>query len=136
MARDRYRYEPEVVNEGLVTNVESYESKWDPDQLVLQVPHSGIVRELSGAIYKGTVGDAPSSSLVNFQGGSLGYGRRLQLICSKPDEQAYALRSNEDVEMIDLEDDEVEEEAVLDELDGKRKARQFLSRSNVNFFFS
>jgi hypothetical protein len=37
----------------------------------------------------------------------------------KPDEQAYALRSNEDVEMYDVEDDEVEEEAVLDELDGK-----------------
>lgn len=36
----------------------------------------------------------------------------------KPDEQAYALRSNEDVEMDDVEDDEVEEEAVLDELDG------------------
>lgn len=41
----------------------------------------------------------------------------------KPDEQAYALQSNEDVEMYDLEDDDLEEDAVLDELDGNGRAR-------------
>jgi hypothetical protein len=35
--------------------------------------------------------------------------------------------------MYDLEDDEVEEEAVLGELDGKEKARRFLSGSDVVF---
>ena len=60
--------------------------------------------------------------------------RTLQLTSSKPDEQAYALRSNEDVEMYDIEEDEVEEEAVLDELDGDKKARLLLPRSNTSFF--
>ena len=44
----------------------------------------------------------------------------------KADEQAYALRSNEDVEMYDVEDDEVEEEVVLDELDGNESTYWFL----------
>ena len=66
------------------------------------------------------MGDAASGSLVNFKGMLFAYARMPLLICSKPDEQAYALRSNEDVEMYDVEDDEVEEEAVLDELGGKR----------------
>lgn len=123
MAQDRRRYEPEVVNEGLVINVEPYERKSGPDELVLQVPFSGVVRELSGAVYKGSVGDAASSPLVNFQGESPRYSTTPRLTPSKPDEQAYALRSNEDVEMFDIEDDEGEEEAVLDELDGNRKTR-------------
>ena len=87
--------------------------------MVLQVPRSGVIRDLSGAIYEGSVGDTASGSLVDFKGRLLAFVRRLLLTRSKPDEQAYALRSNEDVEMYDVEDDEVEEEAVLDELDGK-----------------
>lgn len=70
MAQDRRRYEPEVVNEGLVIDVEPHEPKWDPDQLVLQVLCSGVVRELPGPVYEGFVGDAASSSLVDFQGES------------------------------------------------------------------
>ena len=35
------------------------------------------------------------------------------------------LRANEDVEMVDVEDDEIEEEAVLDELDGNVKPPRF-----------
>lgn len=65
------------------------------------------------------MGDPTSSSLVNFEGVVSVYARRSLLTCSKPDEQAYALRSNEDVEMYDIEEDEEDEEAVLDELDGK-----------------
>ena len=108
-----------MVNQGLVVNVEPYERKGDPDKLVLQVPRSGVVRDLSGAIYEGSVGDTASGSLVNFEGRLLARVGRLLLTRLKPDEQAYALSSNEDVEMYDVEDDEVEEEAVLDELDGK-----------------
>ena len=109
-----------MVNQGLVVNVEPYERQGDSDELVLQVPRSGVIRELSGSVHEGLVGDAPSGSLVNFEGRSLAYARKPPLTHSKPDEQAYALRSNEDVEMYDVEDDEVEEEAVLDELDGKK----------------
>jgi len=107
-----------MVNESLVVNVEPYERQGSPDELVFQVPCSRVIRHLSGAVYKGPVGDATSGSLVDFKGGFFSCSRRSLLTCSKPDEQAYALRSNEDVEMYDAEDDEVEEEAVLDELDG------------------
>jgi len=109
-----------MVNQGLVVNVEPYERERGPDELVLQVPHSGVIRDLSGAVYEGSVGDTASSPLVNFEGRLLACVKRTLLTRSKPDEQAYALRSNEDIEMHDVEDDEVEEEAVLDELDGKR----------------
>ena len=119
MAQDRSRYEPEVVNQGLVIDVEPYGRKWNPDELVLQVPRSGGICKLSGPVYEGSVGDASSGSLVDIEGRSLAYVRRPPLTHSKPDEQADALRSNEDVEMRDVEDDEVEEEAVLDELDGR-----------------
>jgi len=112
-----------VVNKGLVVNVEPHERQRGPDELVLQVPRSGVIRDLSGTVYEGTVGDAASGSLVNFKGTLLARVRRLLLTCLKPDEQAYALRSNEDVEMYDVEDDEVEEEAVLDELDGKKSTQ-------------
>jgi len=115
-----------MVNEGLVLNVEPYERQGGPDELVLQVPHSGVVRELSGAVYKGSMGDSASSSLVNFKGGVFSCARGLLFTCLKPDEQTYALRSNEDVEMYDVEDDEVEEEAVLDELDGNESRHLFL----------
>ena len=114
-----------MVNEGLVVNVEPYDRQRGPDELVLQVPHSGGIRNLSGTIYTGSLGNAASSSLVNFKGGSFVYARKSLLTFSKPDEQAYALRSNEDVEMYDVEDDEGEEEAVLDELDGERSTRLY-----------
>lgn len=119
MAQDRPRYEPEMVNQGLVVNVEPYERKGGPDELVLQVPRSGVIRDLSGAVYEGSMGDTAPGSLVHFKGRLFVRVRRPLLTCLKPDEQAYALRSNEDIEMYDVEDDEVEEEAVLDELDGK-----------------
>jgi len=90
---------------------------------VLQIPCSAVVRELPRAIYKGSVGDATSSPLVDFKGGLSIYTRRSPLTRLKADEQAYALRSNEDVEMYDAEDDDLEEEAVLDELDGKSRIR-------------
>lgn len=118
MAQDRSRYESEVVNEGLVANVELYERQWDPDELVLQVPCSGGVRDLSRTVYEDTVGNPASSTLVNLEGRSSAYIRMLRLTPRKPDEQAYALRSNEDVEMYDLEDEEDEEEAVMGELNG------------------
>ena len=119
MAQDRSRHEPEMVIQGLVLNMELYERHGGPDELVLQGPYSGLIRDLSGAVYKSSVGDPASSSLVNFKGGVFSCARGLLLTYLKPDEQAYALRSNEDVEMYDVEDDEVDEEAVLDELDGK-----------------
>ena len=115
-----------MVNEGLVPNMEPYERDGDPDELVLQVPCPGIIRDLPGAVYKSSVGDSTSSSLVNFKGGAFSCARGLLLTRLKPDEQAYALRSSEDVEMYDIEDDEVEEEAVLDELDGNESRRSFL----------
>ena len=72
------------------------------------------------------MGDTAPSSLVKFKGGCYARARRLLLTHLKPDEQAYALRSNEDVEMYDVEDDEVDEEAVLDELDGNKRVEIFL----------
>jgi hypothetical protein len=121
VAQNRSRYEPEVVNKGLVVNVESHERQWEPVELVLQVSCSGVVRDLSRTIYESAVGKLTSSTVVNLEGESSVYIRVLRLTCWKPDEQAYALRSNEDVEMYDLEDEEGEEEAVMDELDGNMK---------------
>jgi len=48
------------------------------------------------------------------------------LTLSKRDEQEYALRANEDIEMYELEDDEEEEEAVMDELDGNEMTVSFV----------
>jgi len=121
-----------MVNKGLVLNMEPYERHGGPDELVLQVPYSGVIRDLSGAVYESSVGDPAPSSLVNFKGGVLPRAKRLLLIRLKPDEQAYALRSNEDVEMYDVEDDEVEEEAVLDELDGMRFDVSLYARANAS----
>jgi len=115
-----------MVNEGLVLNVEPYERHGGPDELVLQVPYSGVIRDLSGAVHESSVGDSAPSSLVNFKGGVLPCAKGSLITRLKPDEQAYALRSNEDVEMYDVEDDEVEEEAVLDELDGNESRLLFL----------
>jgi hypothetical protein len=58
-----------VVNEGLVANVEPYGGQGGPDELVLQVFYSGVIRDLPRAVYEGSVGDAASSSLVDFEGG-------------------------------------------------------------------
>ena len=106
--------------------MEPYERQGGPDELVPQVPYSGLIRDLPGTIYKGSVGDATSSPLVNFKGELSSCSRRPLLTRSKPDEQAYALRSNEDVEMYDVEDEVEEEEAVLDELDGNWNVQRFL----------
>jgi hypothetical protein len=107
-----------MVNEGLVPNMEPHGRHGGPDELVLQVPYSAVICDLSRAVYKSSLGNSPSSSLVNFKGEIFSCARALPPTRLKPDEKAYALRSNEDVEMYDVEDDEVEEEAVLDELDG------------------
>lgn len=93
---------------------------------MFQVPYPGVIRDLSRAIHKSSVGNPTSSSLVKFKGKSCAHARILRLTLSKRDEQEYALRANEDIEMYEVGDDEEEEEAVMDELDGNKMTMSFM----------